>query len=163
MLYRTWHFVSVLLLCIIIFVPTIMLMEAKERLEYQNSIESIRSVSRTGAQPTFFISSEQYLRAPLNSSEEAQLAANYVDIFMRTSDSLQLDAGKRLGMRLDITVVPCGLFQKRHSAAQMHLYTSSCGCDTDSIVDETVFQLDSTGRCANVISSQKRALVSIQP
>lgn len=160
----TWYTVSTLLLCIGLFVPTIMLIQARRELEYQNSIEAIQAVSRTaGTQPTFFISADRYARSSTNSSEEARLAADYVEVFMRTSDSLNLDAGKRLGMRLEIAVVPCGLFGKRHSAAQAWLYTSPCGCDTDSTIDEIVLQLDSTGRSANVICSRKKTLASIQP
>jgi hypothetical protein len=141
-----------------------MLIQAKRALEYQHSIEAIQAVSRTpGTQPTFFISADRYARGPTNMSEEASIAADYVEIFMRTSDSLNLDASKRLGMRLEIAVVPCGLFGKRHCAAQAWLYTSPCGCDTDSTIDEIVLQLDSTGRSANVICSRKKTLASIQP
>lgn len=161
---RIWYVLSGLALLAIIFVPTIMYLQAQKMLAYQNSIAAIQAVARTGTQPTFFIPADQYAqRFITTSTEEARLAADYVNIFMKKSDSFGLTADKRLGMRLEITVVPTGLFGRRHSAGQMMLYSSDCGCDTDSLIDETVLQIDSSGTNANVISSQKVPLATIQP
>ncbi|MFA5052353.1 MAG: hypothetical protein WC544_04840 [Patescibacteria group bacterium] len=161
---RGWHTLSVLLVSLAVLMPAIVWVQINKKLDYQNSVEAIQAVARTGNQPTFFIPANRYAQSfTAISTEEARLAADYVDIFMSKSDSLGLTADKRLGMRLEVTVVPCGLFGQRHSAGQLKLYSSYCGCDTDSLTDETVLQIDSSGTKANVISSRTVTLVSIQP
>lgn len=161
---RTWYAVSVLVVSFVLFVTAFMFLAAQKKLAYQNSIEAIQAVARTGTRPTFFIPAGQFAQNfVMNSTEESRLAAHYVDMFMKKSDSLGLTADKRLGMHLDITVAPCGLFGQRHSAGTMELFTSNCGCDTYSSVDKTVMHLDSTGVNVSVAASQQVTLANIQP
>jgi len=160
---RGWHTLSVLLVTLAVFIPAIVWIQINNKLDYQNSIEAIQAVARTGNQPTFFTPANQFAQPYIPRTEEGRLAAVYTDRFMEKGDLIGLTADKRLGMHLEVTVVPCGLFGQRHSAGQLKLYSSFCGCDTDSLTDETVLQIDSSGTKANVISSRTVTLVSIQP
>ncbi|MFH2050512.1 MAG: hypothetical protein ABIJ12_13835 [bacterium] len=159
-----WHAFSVFLVIIAVFMPVIIAYQAHKKLEYQNSVEAIQAVASKGSQPTFFISANQYThRFIVNSTEEARLVSDYVEISISKADSLGLTADKRLGLQLEISAVPCGLFGKRHVAVKLKLYSSYCGCDTDSLIDETVLQINESGMEATVISSNKVALADIQP
>jgi hypothetical protein len=161
---RTWYVLSALAVFAIIFVPTIMFLEAQKELAYQNTVEAIQAVPRTGSQPTFFIPADLFTQPYIPKTEEGRLAAFFADAFVYKADSLGLTVDQRLGGDLSITFVPCGLFGKRHVASQMNLYTGSCDCN--SVYDETVLQfdsIDSTGIKAIVISSQKVTMASIQP
>lgn len=161
---RVWYVLSGLVIFALIFFPTIVVLQAKKRMAYQNSVEAIQEVKRAGGGYTFIIPANQYTRLNVEaSSEEARLVADQVAVFLAKCDSLGLGYDKRVGMQLDVAVVPCGLFGRRLCASRLKLYSSFCGCDTDSLLDETVLRLDSTGTNADVISSQKVALASIQP
>ena len=163
LLRQTWYVFSGVAVFAVLFVPTIVYVQAQKLLAYQNSIEAVHAVARTGTRPTFFIPANQYAdRFIENNSEESRLAADYVNLFMLKSDSLGLTADKRLGMDFDIEIAPCGLFGRRHMAASLSVYTSHCGCDTDTMIQKTEFRVDSS-RNAIVVSSQEATLESLQP
>lgn len=80
---RGWYAVSGIAVFAILFVPTIMMLQAQRVLEYQNSIEAIQAVARTGTRPTFFIPANQYDGwFGENYTAESRLAADYVNRFM---------------------------------------------------------------------------------
>lgn len=161
----SWYTLSALVVVIVLFVTAFVFLGAQKKLAYQNSLEAIQAVARSGTQPTFFIPAGQYAQQPMSAlTEEAHLASYYIEKVMHTCDSLQLTADKRIGFRFEIVAVPCGLFGKRHVGVRACVYSSSCGCDTDSLIDATDLVLDSVGTNVVVSSSQRKvATAGIQP
>ena len=150
--------------CLAVIFVTIVSLQIDKKVAYQNSIEAIRAGARSASPRIVIIPANQYAQQPVaTETEESRLVADYVEIMLRKCDSHKLTFDKRLGFRFEVMVAPCGQFGKRQTAGTMSVYSSYCGCDTDSAFDQTVLEIDPIDKNANVISSHKVALANIQP
>jgi len=125
--------------------------------KYQSHVNDLRASSTHGDSAIFTFAVAQYEGA----NEEERLIQDHLGNFRRALDASELSE-KVLGFKLNILVVPYQEQGLRKCVSTFTAFTTACGCEADS-VDQTVFQIDSTGMLVEAISSQRVATTDIQP